>query len=165
MKNILTPSNGLEMGSYKIKDVERLIADQECKMKHSTNTSRLSMLAAIGSVLWGYYSVYCVVAAAGKCCRKCWPRFVKWFTDTDIVHSSTDTLNGRGMTLRLTTNVKDTAESEGDAAELTPINVVTPRTTRRGSKKLYVGKRWREISYLWVENHILGILTTVEKLV
>jgi hypothetical protein len=28
------------------------------------------------------------------------------------------------MTLRLTTNVKDTAESEGDATELTPFDVI-----------------------------------------
>jgi hypothetical protein len=51
IKNILTTSNEPEMGSYKMMDVERLIADQECKMKHSTNTSRVSMLAAIGSVV------------------------------------------------------------------------------------------------------------------
>jgi hypothetical protein len=38
------------MASYKIKEVERLIADQEWKMKHSANTSRLPMLATIGSV-------------------------------------------------------------------------------------------------------------------
>jgi hypothetical protein len=50
VKNILTHINELEMASYKIKEVEKLIADQEWKMRHSINTSRLSVLAATGSV-------------------------------------------------------------------------------------------------------------------
>jgi hypothetical protein len=46
------------------------------------------------------------------------------------------------MTLTLVTNTKDAAESEGDATELTPMNVVlTPKTSRPSSKKLAVGKR------------------------
>jgi hypothetical protein len=42
IKNILRHNNELEMGSYKIKVLERLIADQEWKRKHATNTSRFS---------------------------------------------------------------------------------------------------------------------------
>jgi hypothetical protein len=155
IKNILTHNDELEMASYKIKDVERLIADQEWKMKHSTNTSRLSVLTTIGSVVLGLLiSVLCCCCCC-KCCRRCWPRFVKWFTDTDncgsivfkpkiinSVHASTDSLHRRGVTLSLASTMKEEAALEGDLTELTPMNVVvTPRTTRASSKKLAVGKR------------------------
>jgi hypothetical protein len=46
------------------------------------------------------------------------------------------------ISLSLATDVKDAAEPEGDAAKLTPMNVlVTPKTTRHRSKKMDVGKR------------------------
>jgi hypothetical protein len=60
IKNILTHSIELEMASYKINDVEGLIADQEWKMKHSINTPRLSVLATVGSIASGLLiSVLC----------------------------------------------------------------------------------------------------------
>jgi hypothetical protein len=68
-KNILTPSNELGMGNYKIKDAERLIADQECRTKHSIDTSRLSILATIVSVVLELLiSILCCCCC--KCCRK-----------------------------------------------------------------------------------------------
>jgi hypothetical protein len=155
IKNILTHNNELEMASYKLKEVERLIADQEWKMKHSANTSRLSMLATIGSIVLGLLiSILCCCCCC-KCCRRCWPRFLKWFTDggncgfivfkpriINNVHASAESLHGRGVTLSLATGVKDAAGSEGDATELTPMNVlVTPRTSRHSSKNMAVGKR------------------------
>jgi hypothetical protein len=89
-----------------------------------------------------------------KCCKRR-PRFLKWFTDNDncasivfkskivnIVHASTDGHRGRGLNLRLVSDVKDESEFEGDVTELTPMNViVTPRMPRSSSKKLVVGKR------------------------
>jgi hypothetical protein len=57
------------------------------------------------------------------------------------VHTSTESLHRRGMTLSLATNVKGAAEPEGDITELTPMSVVVnPRTTRPSSKQLAVGK-------------------------
>jgi hypothetical protein len=45
------------------------------------------------------------------------------------------------MSLTLATNTKDAAESESDATELTPMNVVVnPKTIRPSGKKLAVGK-------------------------
>jgi hypothetical protein len=143
------------MASYKINDVEGLIADQEWKMKHSINTPRLSVLATVGSIALGLLiSVLCFCFCC-KCCKRRWPRFLKWFTDNDncasivfkpkivnSVHASTNGLRGRGLNLRLVSGLKDESEIEGDVTELTPMNVsVTPTMPRSSSKKLVVGKR------------------------
>jgi hypothetical protein len=59
------------MASYEIKDVVKLIADQEWKMKHYTNTSRLLMLAIIGSMVLGLLiSILHSSCCNCKCCRK-----------------------------------------------------------------------------------------------
>jgi hypothetical protein len=52
-KNILTHNNELEVASYKIKDVEKLIEDQEWKTKHSAKTTQLSVLATVSSAVLG----------------------------------------------------------------------------------------------------------------
>jgi hypothetical protein len=106
IKNILTHNNELEMASYKIKEVERLIADQEWKMKHYVSTSRLSVLATIGSVALGLLISMLCCCCCCKCCRKCWPRTLKWFMDgnncgsivfepriINSVHASTDSIH------------------------------------------------------------------------
>jgi hypothetical protein len=154
IKNILTHNNELEAASYKIKEVENLIADQEWKMRHSMKASRMSVLAVIGPVTLGLLvSILCCCCCC-KCCRKCWPRFLNWFTDinkctsivfkpkiVNSVHASIDSLHRRGMTLNLATNVEG-ADELGEVTELTPMKVVaTSATTKSSSKKLAVGKR------------------------
>jgi hypothetical protein len=155
IKNVLMHYDELGIASYKVSEVEKLIEEQEWKLKHSAKAKHLSVLGSIGAVTLGILiSVLCCCCCCRRC-RNCWPRFVKWFTDgkgcTSIVfkpkiinsvHTSSDSLYRRGVALRLATNIGDQPETGCDVTELTPMRVsVSPKATRSSSRSLAVGKR------------------------
>jgi hypothetical protein len=143
IENVLMHNDELEIASYKVIGVEKLLAEQEWKLKHSAKAKHLSVLGSVDSATLGIlisvlcYCCYCL------CCRNCWPRFVKWFTDgkgcTSIVfkpkimnsvHTSSDSLYCRGVALRLATSVGNQADAGCDMTEFTPMTVsVSPKAT------------------------------------
>jgi hypothetical protein len=155
IRNVLTHNDELEIASYKVADVEKLLEEQEWKLKHSEKAKNLSVLGSIGAVTLGILiSVLCYCCCC-RCCRNCWPRFVKWFTDgkccTSIVfkpriinrvHTSSDSLYRRGVSLRLATSVGNQADTRCDMTELTPMTLsVSPKATKSSSRSLAVSKR------------------------
>jgi hypothetical protein len=75
IENVLmhTRNDELEIASYKVTDVEKLLAEQEWKLKHSAKAKHLSVLGSIGAASLGILiSVLCccccafAVAVAGQ---------------------------------------------------------------------------------------------------
>jgi hypothetical protein len=151
LKNILTHNDELQLASYKVNDVQKLIEEQEWKLKHERSAHQLSVLSSIGAA-----ALTLLIAILCYCrCRNCWGRFVKRAWDDskcgtiifkpriiNSVHTSSDSLHRRGAMLSLSTHVSDEDGEQKDLTELTPMNpTVGVRVTRSNSKSLAVGKR------------------------
>jgi hypothetical protein len=154
LKNILTHNEELRLASYKIY-VQKLIEEQEWKLKHSNKTYQVSVLSATGAAVLAFLIGIACCWCRCRCCRNCWVKFMKRFCDGDrcssivfrpkiinSLHTSSDSLHRRAMALSLTTKVEDGISEHSETSELTPMKVSTsPRIIRISNKHLAVGKR------------------------
>jgi hypothetical protein len=155
LKNILTHNDELLLASYKVKEVQKLIEEEEWKLGHTDRANQLSVMSSIGAAMLAILIGILCCCCCCRCCRNCWTRGVKWFSGgkgcTSIVfkpriinsvHTSSDSLHRRGVTLSLETNIGDKDDVECSATELTPMTQSTsPKATRSSSRGLAVGKR------------------------
>jgi hypothetical protein len=115
LKNMLTHNDELLLASYKVKEVQKLTEEQEWKLGHTDRENLLSVMSSIGAatvaLLIGILCCCCC-----RCCRNCWTKGIKWFSDgkgcasivfkpriINSVHTSSDSLHRRGVTLSLET--------------------------------------------------------------
>jgi hypothetical protein len=158
LKNLLTHNDELQLASYKVQDVQKLIEEQEWKLKHEKATHQLSVLSSIGAatlVLSIGILCCCCCCCCCRCCRRCWPRFAKWAWDegkcstivfkpkiVSSVHTSNDSLHRRGAILSVTTHMDEDDDEQRDPTELTPMHTsVSTRVTKPNNKNVAVGRR------------------------
>ena len=80
MKNMVNCLDDLRLATHKVEEVDRLISEQEWKLKHSTSDFHLSFLSYVGVVTTGIVMIifcYCC------CCKRNFPNFSKWWKDTN----------------------------------------------------------------------------------
>ncbi|PNF34241.1 hypothetical protein B7P43_G17488 [Cryptotermes secundus] len=154
LKNVLTHNDELRLASHKVEDVEKLIEEQEWKLKHEKSTRQLSVLSSIGAAALALLIGIMCCCCCCRCCRNCWPRFVKWAWDDskcsaiifkpriiNSVHTSSDSLHRRGAMLSLATHVDD-EDTPKEFTEMTPMNAtIGVRVSRTSSRNQAVGKR------------------------
>jgi hypothetical protein len=81
MKNIVNCLEDLSLSSHKVEEVDRLIAEQEWKIKQTKFGNHLSFLSYVGMITTSLVMIiFCY-----WCCCKCWnrkfPSFSKWWKD------------------------------------------------------------------------------------
>jgi len=129
VKNIINRLDDLRLASHKVEEVDRLISEQEWKLKHSTSDFHLSVLSYVGMVITGIVMIIFCHCCCCKCCKRNFPSFSKWWRDTNpcttivikpkivnSVHSSHESL--RTPTAR-TSRVRSSLQ--GDALEETEL--------------------------------------------
>jgi hypothetical protein len=143
LKNIINHLDDLRVASHKVDDVERLISEQEWKMKHSNIDHHLSFLSYVGMIstsLIVFIFCYCCCC---KCCRKNCPNLSKWWKNNNpcttivfkpkivySVHSSRESLkleNSRPFT--------KSRNSQCDAIEVTKLVTLNPKYTINSGKR------------------------------
>ena len=117
----------LKIASHKVEEVEKLIFEQEWKIKHSTLDSHLSFLLYVGMATTGLTLICFCYCCFCKCCHKRCPKFSKWWKDNPCttvifkpkivtsIHSSTESVKSsesrpRGRTRQSLTEAAETSE-------------------------------------------------------
>jgi len=71
----------LRLASQKVEEVDRLISEQEWKLKHSTSDLHLSFLSHAGMI--GIVMIIFCYCCCCKCCKRNFPSFSKWWRDNN----------------------------------------------------------------------------------
>jgi hypothetical protein len=144
LKNIVNHLDDLRLARHKVEDADRLIAEQEWKMKRSKYDDHLSFLSYVGMVTTSLVMVMLHYCCCCKCCRR-FPNFSKWWKDNNpcttivikpkiinSVHSSKESLK------ILNTKASNKRKpSQGDAieeTELASLNVCSRHVTPSGKR-------------------------------
>jgi hypothetical protein len=130
MKGIPTHDGELHLAHHKNENVERLVDEQEWKVKHTAgkNGSILSMIGTLTFVV--LFCFLCCCCCLCRCCRNCWLRSMKWYFDENtcrtivfrpkIVNSlhTTDDGHRRGLTLSLMSRAHIDRERQGEPTDI-----------------------------------------------
>jgi hypothetical protein len=119
----------LRLASHKVEEVDRLISEQEWKIKHSASDYHVSFLSYIGMFTIGIVMIIFCYCCCCKCCKRNFPSFSKWLRDNNpcttiiikpkivnSVHSSRESL--RTPTAR---TLHTRGSLQGDALEETEL--------------------------------------------
>jgi hypothetical protein len=80
LKGIVNRLDDLRLASHKVDDVNRLILEQEWKIKHSASYSQLSFLTYVGMFTTGVVMIiFCYCCCCCRCCKRKYPQFFKWW--------------------------------------------------------------------------------------
>jgi hypothetical protein len=80
LKNILTHNDELQLASYKVKVVQKLIEEQEWKLNHADRKYHMSVMSSIGAATLALL-IGTLCCCCCHCCRNCWTKGVKGFSD------------------------------------------------------------------------------------
>jgi hypothetical protein len=83
MKNIVNRLEDLRLASLKVEEVDKLISDQEWKIKQSNFDFHLSFLSYIGMVTTSLVMIILCYCCCCKCCKRRCPNFFKWWKDNN----------------------------------------------------------------------------------
>ena len=84
LKNVVNRLDDLRLASHKVDEVNRLILDQEWKIKHSAFNSHLSFLSYVGMFTTGIVMIaFCYCCCCCKCCKRKCPNFFKWWKENN----------------------------------------------------------------------------------
>lgn len=83
LRNIVNRLDDLRLASHKVDEVNRLILEQEWKVKHSASYSHLSFLSYVGMVTTGIVMMVFCYCCCCKCCKRKCPMFFKWWKDNN----------------------------------------------------------------------------------
>jgi len=125
LRSVAGSLGDLRTASYKAEDVEKLILEQEWKVKHSTLDLHLSFLSCQHGDDW-FLICFCYCCCS-KCCRRRCLKFSKWWKDNNpctfvfkpkivaSIHSSKESVRcsecrASAKTRRSTTEIADAAE-------------------------------------------------------
>jgi len=81
LRSVAGSLDGLRIASHKIEDVEKLLLEQEWKVKHSTLDLHLYFLSYVGMATTGLTLICLCYCCCKKCCRRQCPKFSKWWKD------------------------------------------------------------------------------------
>lgn len=143
LKNTINHLDDLRMASRRVDEVERLISEQEWKMKQFHIDYHLSFLSYVGMIVTSIIMIIFCYCCCCKCCRRNCPSFLKWWKDNNpcttivfkpkivnSVHSSRESL--RQMNSR--PSVKQRS-SQCDAVEVTELMTLNPKLTINSGKR------------------------------
>ena len=82
-KNIVNRLDDLRLASHKVEEVDRLISEQEWKLKHSTSDFHLSFLSYVGMTITGFVMIIFCYCCCCKCCKRKFLSFFKWWRDSN----------------------------------------------------------------------------------
>ena len=83
LRSVASSLDDLKIASHHVEDVEKLILEQEWKVKHSTLDSHLSFLSYVGLATTGLILIcFCYCCCSKCCCKRC-PKFSKWWKDNN----------------------------------------------------------------------------------
>ena len=77
LRSVAGSLDDLRIASHKVQDVEKLILEQEWKVKHSTIDSHLYFLSYVGTATTGLTLFCFCYCCCSKCCRRRCPKFSK----------------------------------------------------------------------------------------
>lgn len=132
MKNIVNRLDDLRLASHKVEEVDRLISEQEWKIKHSSSDFHLTFLSYAGMVTTGIVMIIFCYCCCCKCCKRNCPSFSKWWRDNNpcttivikpkivnSVHSSHESLRApTTRTCRVRGSLQDDALDETELVTL-----------------------------------------------
>ena len=115
--------------------MNKLILEQEWKIKHSTSYSHLSFLSYMGVITTSFVMIvfcYCCCCCCCKCCKTNFPSFFKWWKDNNpcttiiikpkivnLVHSSRESLRlPTSKNCRIRGSMQEDALEEGELVTL-----------------------------------------------
>jgi hypothetical protein len=78
MKNIVNHLQDLRLASHKVEEVDKLIAEQEWKIKQSKFDYHISFLSYVGIATVLFMIIFCYC-----CCKRKFPNFAKWLKDNN----------------------------------------------------------------------------------
>jgi hypothetical protein len=134
LNNVINHLDDLRWASHKVNDVERIVAEQEWKMRRSNIDYHLSFLSYVGMITTGLTLCIFAYCCCCKCCRKNCPSFSKWWKDNNpcttiifkpkivnSVHTSRESLSYQDG--RPSTRLRN---SQCDAIEVTELATLNP---------------------------------------
>jgi hypothetical protein len=83
LRSVAGSLDDLKIASHKVEDVEKLILEEEWKVKHSTLDSHLSFLSYVGMATTVLTLICLCYCCCSKCCRKRCPKCSKWWKDNN----------------------------------------------------------------------------------
>jgi len=83
MKSIVNRLEDLRLASHKVEEVDRLMSEQEWKIKQSKFDCHLSFLSYIGMVTASLVLMVLCYCCCCKCCKRRFPGFPKWWKDNN----------------------------------------------------------------------------------
>lgn len=82
MKHMVNHLADLDVASHKVEEVEKLLDEQEWKMKHYNTYKHMSFLSYIGSTVMVMIVITCCCCYC-RCCRQILPKTCKWMKDSE----------------------------------------------------------------------------------
>ena len=145
LKNIVNHLEDLIFASHKVEEVDKLISEQEWKIKQSNFDFHLSFLSYVGMVTTSFVMIILGYCCCCKCCKRRFPNFSKWWKDNNpcttitikpkiinSVHSSRGSLripNTRASSLR-----KPSQEDAIEEAELVSLKACSKQIILSGKR-------------------------------
>jgi hypothetical protein len=83
LKNILNRLEDLRLASHKVDEVDKLISEQERKIKQSNFDFHLSFLSYVGMVTTSAVMIILCYCCCYECCKRRLPNFSKWWKDNN----------------------------------------------------------------------------------
>jgi hypothetical protein len=131
LKGVVNRLDDLRLASHKVDEVNRLILEQEWKIKHSTSYSHLLFSTYVGMFTTGVVMIMFCYCCCCRCCKQKCPHFFKWWKDSNpcttsiikpkivnSVHSSRESLRSTLRSNRLRGSVLEDAVDETELVTL-----------------------------------------------
>jgi hypothetical protein len=83
LRNIVNRLDDLRLASHKVEEVDKLISEQEWKLKQSKFDYHLSFLSYVGMVTTSFVMIIFFYCCCCRCCKKKFPNFFKWWKDNN----------------------------------------------------------------------------------
>ena len=77
LKNVVNRLDDLKLASHEVDEVNKLIFEQEWKIKYSTSYSHLSFLSYIGVITTSFVMIAFCYCCCCTCCKRKFPSFFK----------------------------------------------------------------------------------------
>jgi hypothetical protein len=145
IKNVVKHLDDLRVASYKVDEVEKIILEQEWKLKHSNMNYKLSILSYFGMITTCLILILFCCCCCCKCFRRSCPNFFRWWKNNNpcttivfkpkivnSVHSSRESLHFPSAR----SSIKH-RRSQDDCPEMTELVLLTAGTKNTGAS----GKR------------------------
>ena len=79
LRSVAGSLDDLRIAGHKVENIEKLILEQEWKVKHSTFDSHLSFLSYVGMAMTDLTLICLCYCCCSKFCRRRRPKFSKWW--------------------------------------------------------------------------------------